>query len=208
MAKKRKSDASRLDEVDRTMYSTFCSAANSLSQIYTQAMSQQKLAFQAGERHGLEKIYQWIVRQHEEGSRITLADIVGYLQNEIDDGGHDTSASPRVHYAGQQPQAASPLLTLNMQTPNGLHGSSTVGFPTRSSNQAEQSKNSVFSNALSSPVRRSLQPFQLAQADDFYLAGGTMPSGAGARTNDGNRETNSHDSSMDMHSDSPAHDSY
>ncbi|KAG0500517.1 hypothetical protein HPP92_000589, partial [Vanilla planifolia] len=53
MAKKRKSDASRLDEVDRTMYSTFCSAANSLSQIYTQAMSQQKLAFQAGERHAL-----------------------------------------------------------------------------------------------------------------------------------------------------------
>ncbi|KAL0923912.1 hypothetical protein M5K25_004699 [Dendrobium thyrsiflorum] len=57
MAKKRKSDASRLDEVDRTMYSTFCSAANSLSQIYTQAMSQQKLAFQAGERHGLVRIF-------------------------------------------------------------------------------------------------------------------------------------------------------
>lgn len=53
MAKKRKSDATRLDEVDRTMYTTFCSAANSLSQLYTQAMNHQRLCFQAGERHAL-----------------------------------------------------------------------------------------------------------------------------------------------------------
>ncbi|ONK58214.1 uncharacterized protein A4U43_C09F9660 [Asparagus officinalis] len=53
MAKKRKSDANRLDEVKRGMYLTFCSAANSLSQIYTQAMNQQKVSFQAGERHAL-----------------------------------------------------------------------------------------------------------------------------------------------------------
>jgi len=53
MAKKRKSVATRLDEVDRTMYSTFCSTANSLSHLYTHAMNQQKLSFQAGERHAL-----------------------------------------------------------------------------------------------------------------------------------------------------------
>ncbi|KAH7565945.1 hypothetical protein JRO89_XS08G0043400 [Xanthoceras sorbifolium] len=53
MAKKRKSDATRLDEVDRTMYTTFCSAANSLSQLYTQAMNHQRLSFQAGERHAM-----------------------------------------------------------------------------------------------------------------------------------------------------------
>ncbi|KAK4710357.1 hypothetical protein R3W88_004870 [Solanum pinnatisectum] len=52
MGKKRKSLASSL-EVDRTMYSTFCSAANSLSQLYTQAMNQQKLSFLSGERHGM-----------------------------------------------------------------------------------------------------------------------------------------------------------
>jgi hypothetical protein len=52
MARKRKTDAApRLDEADRTLYSTFCGAANSLSQLYSQAMSQQKLSFQAGERH-------------------------------------------------------------------------------------------------------------------------------------------------------------
>lgn len=53
MAKKRKSLATSLDEVDRTMYSTFCSAANSLSQLYSQALSHQKLSFLSGERHGL-----------------------------------------------------------------------------------------------------------------------------------------------------------
>ncbi|RRT40922.1 hypothetical protein B296_00035026 [Ensete ventricosum] len=53
MARKRKTEATRLDEVDRTLYSTFCSAANSLSQLYTQAMNQQKISFQAGERHAM-----------------------------------------------------------------------------------------------------------------------------------------------------------
>ena len=54
MVRKRKTDAApRLDEADRTLYSTFCGAANSLSQLYTQAMAQQKLSFQAGERHAL-----------------------------------------------------------------------------------------------------------------------------------------------------------
>lgn len=53
MGKKRKSIATSLEEVDRTMYASFCSAANSLSQLYTQSMNHQKLSFQAGERHGL-----------------------------------------------------------------------------------------------------------------------------------------------------------
>ncbi|XP_009381149.2 uncharacterized protein LOC103969370 isoform X2 [Musa acuminata AAA Group] len=55
MAKKRKPEAvtRRLDEVDRTIYSTFRGGANSLSQIYTQALAQKKVAFQAGERYAL-----------------------------------------------------------------------------------------------------------------------------------------------------------
>lgn len=60
MAKKRKSLATSLDEVDRTMYSTFCNAANSLSQLYSQAMSQQKLSFLSGERHGLVYLYTYM----------------------------------------------------------------------------------------------------------------------------------------------------
>ena len=53
MAKKRKSENAGLDEVERTLYTSFCTAANSISQLYTQAQNQQKLSFQAGERHAV-----------------------------------------------------------------------------------------------------------------------------------------------------------
>uniref|UniRef100_A0A5K1CKK5 Uncharacterized protein n=1 Tax=Nymphaea colorata TaxID=210225 RepID=A0A5K1CKK5_9MAGN len=56
MAKKRKSDITDLDKLDKTKYATFCSSANSPSQLYTQAQSQQKLMFQAGECFGMVKI--------------------------------------------------------------------------------------------------------------------------------------------------------
>eukprot|EP01018_Ginkgo_biloba_P014546 Gb_31393 [translate_table: standard] len=56
MAKKRKSENAGLDEAERTMYTSFSNAANSLSQLYTQAQHQQKLAFQAGERHALVRL--------------------------------------------------------------------------------------------------------------------------------------------------------
>ncbi|GLT68139.1 hypothetical protein SLA2020_403970 [Shorea laevis] len=104
MGKKRKSIATSLDEVDRTMYASFCSAANSLSQLYTQAMNQQKLSFQAGERHSLEKLYQWIRRQQEGGSRVTTLDILSYLQNELEYSGEEPSMSPRAPVQQQHSQ--------------------------------------------------------------------------------------------------------
>ncbi|GJM98999.1 hypothetical protein PR202_ga16055 [Eleusine coracana subsp. coracana] len=141
--KKRKAEAARLEETDRALYGAFRGAANSLSQLYTLAMGAQKASFQAGERHAMEKLYEWILRQHENGLRLTVADIASHIQ----------------------------------------------------------SKNSmVFSNALSSPIRRSLQPYHLEQGGD-----------TGYFANSGNRDMNptaSNDSFMDMHSDSPAHDSF
>ncbi|RWV99719.1 hypothetical protein BHE74_00028079 [Ensete ventricosum] len=64
MAKKRKPEAvtRRLDEVDRTIYSTFRGGANSLSQIYTQAVAQKKVAFHAGERYALVRPFPPLVR--------------------------------------------------------------------------------------------------------------------------------------------------
>ncbi|KAE8706923.1 TSL-kinase interacting protein 1-like isoform X1 [Hibiscus syriacus] len=75
MSKKRKSEATRLDEVCRSMNTTFCSAANSLSQLYSHAMNHQGLSFQAGERHAMEKLFQWILRQRQ-GLKVKTADIV------------------------------------------------------------------------------------------------------------------------------------
>ncbi|XP_055833952.1 uncharacterized protein LOC129902638 [Solanum dulcamara] len=208
MAKKRKSLASSIDEVDRTMYSTFCSAANSLSQLYSQALNHQKLSFQAGERHGLEKMYQWILRQQEGGSRVTTADMMNYLQSELDYSGEDHSMSPRP----LQNQHSQPMHFANSGFPvsSGSIGVAAPGHGIRSDHDP-QSKNYVFSNALSSPVRQSLQNYQVSQGDYFL---NNVQASNGARNNETNlhhqnRESNSYnsaDASMDMHSDSPGHD--
>lgn len=95
MGKKRKSIVTSLEEVDRSMYASFCSAANSLSQIYTQGMNNQKLSFKAGERHALDKIYQWILSTQQGGSRVTTDDVFSYLENELD-------------YCGEEPQSSCP----------------------------------------------------------------------------------------------------
>ncbi|XP_068648744.1 uncharacterized protein [Aristolochia californica] len=213
MAKKRKSDATRLDEVDRTMYTTFCSAANSLSQLYTQAMNQQKLSFQAGERHAMEKFYQWILRQHEEGSRVSGADLVAYLQHELDYSGEEASMSPRMQFQHHHHQPTTHFS--NSSSQNATSGSFGQATGTRMVH-SDQSRNSVFSNALSSPVRRSLQPFHLAQ-DGYYNTNTQHSGNSGPRNSESgfppqNRDSNSlssNDTSMDMHAESPPpHESY
>ncbi|KAF5751826.1 hypothetical protein HS088_TW02G00845 [Tripterygium wilfordii] len=214
MAKKRKSDATRLDEVDRSMYTTFCSAANSLSQLYTQTMNQQRLSFQAGERHSLDKLCQWILRQQEEGLRVSTADIVAYLQNELEYAAEESPMSPRLPFQHQPSQpsmhfanAGPPVSSNGFVPPSAGHGvRSSSGQPDH------QAKNSVFSNALSSPIRRSLQHYHLAQ--DGYHSNNPMPSGNGTRGNENNYAINqtrdgvspSSNDCMDMHSESPSHD--
>ena len=51
MPKKRKAEANGLDEMDRELYGTFRTAANSISALYTSSLSLQKRAFNAGARH-------------------------------------------------------------------------------------------------------------------------------------------------------------
>ncbi|KAK8476112.1 hypothetical protein V6N13_054292 [Hibiscus sabdariffa] len=213
MGKKRKSIATSLDEVDRTMYASFCSAANSLSQLYTQAMNQQKLSFQAGKRHGLEKLYQWFSRQQEGGLRVTTMDILNYLQNELDYCGEEPSMSPRAPSQQQQPQPTMPFMNPGFMVSSGSSCQAAVQG-TRPDHCDQQPKNSVFSNALSSPVRRSLQHYHISQ--EGYCPNGGLPSGNGVRNNESNflqhqtRDPNppsSNDTSMDMHADSPSHES-
>ncbi|KAG6673864.1 hypothetical protein I3842_15G012500 [Carya illinoinensis] len=189
MGKKRKSVATTLDEVDRTMYASFCSAANSLSQLYTQSMNHNKFSFQAGERHGLEKLYQWIRRQQEEGSRVATVDILNYIQNEVDYCGEEPSMSPRAPVQHQHSQATMHVMNSGFLLSSGSSGLTSAGHGSRSEHCDHQSKNSVFSNALSSPLRQSLQHYHITR-------GGYSPS-----------RNSSNDSAMDMHADSPANDS-
>ncbi|KAG7983006.1 hypothetical protein I3843_04G082100 [Carya illinoinensis] len=190
MAKKRKSDATRLDEVDRTMYNSFCSAANSLSQLYTHSMNQQRLSFQADERHALDKLYQWVLRQQEEGSRVTTMDIVSYLQNELEHGADEPPMSPRLPFQNQHAQNAMHPTILGSPVSSGPFRIAKVGHGVRSGQSDNQPKNSVFSNALSSP---GYQGPRNGETNYCHLQ---------------NRDTNSANFNdyMDMNADSPGHD--
>ncbi|TKY46059.1 hypothetical protein E2542_SST28092 [Spatholobus suberectus] len=207
MAKKRKSIATSLDEVDRTLYASFCTAANSLSQLYTHAMNHQKLSFNAGERHALEKLYQWIWRQQEGGSRVGTVDVLNYIQNELDYCGEEPSLSPRAPLQHQQSQPAMHVPSSGFPVTSASSGQTISAQGLRSEHCENQSKNSVFSNALSSPVRRSLQHYQIGE-------GGCYSNGLSM--GNGNRNTepvflhqqsrdstavSSNDSAMDMHAD-------
>lgn len=124
------------------------------------------------------------------------------MQNEIDYGGEDASASPRFQFPHQHSQSTMHSTNTSNQPPSGFSAQPTAGSAFRSSH-SDQSKNSVFSNALSSPVRRSLQTYHLAQGGGSYYANG------GGRSNELNRESNSPSpNDSDMHSDSPPHESY
>ncbi|MBA0849393.1 hypothetical protein Goshw_015454, partial [Gossypium schwendimanii] len=205
-----------------------------------------------------EKLFQWILRQQEEGSRVTTTDIVSYLQihdcalevvtitlsleaiavevapcsllsnlpklcqtviffpvdfcmyrcnaslrtpdykNEVDFGAEESPVSPRLSFQLQQhPQTATQLNT------------SSAPF---SSTPISAAKNSVFSNALSSPVRRSLQHYHSVQVG--YHSNNVLSSANGSRNTETNychqqiREVNSPSPNdcMDMHADSPAGD--
>eukprot|EP00252_Welwitschia_mirabilis_P014619 TRINITY_DN3214_c0_g1_i2.p1 TRINITY_DN3214_c0_g1~~TRINITY_DN3214_c0_g1_i2.p1 ORF type:complete len:253 (+),score=62.64 TRINITY_DN3214_c0_g1_i2:108-866(+) len=167
MAKKRKSENTGLDEIDRSMYTTFCNAANSLSQLYTQAQHQQKLAFQTGERHSLEKMLQWIARDYETGSRLLpITDIINYIQKELDCGGEEVSMSPSVQHQNQPYcQHQTQHSVFHAQVTSGV---ATQGFMTNAPRNVpfDQNKSNVFSNMLSSPMR-SLQNCHVVQGGSF-----------------------------------------
>lgn len=129
-------------------------------------------------------------------------------QSELDYSGEDHSMSPRP----PQNQHSQPMLFPNSGFPvsSGSIGVAAPGHDVRLHHDP-QSKNYVFSNALSSPVRQSLQNYQVAQGGYFS---NNVQLSIGARNNETNlhhqngdsNSYNSADAAMDMHSDSPGHD--
>ncbi|CAL9124008.1 unnamed protein product [Musa textilis] len=204
MTRKRKTEeVAPMDEADRTIYSTFRGAANSLSQLYTQAMHQQTLSFDAGGRHALEKLYRWILRQHEVESRLTVADVVTHIQNEMGYGGDDSLTSPMLE-SQQQTQPASHFTNSSIQPFPGLSGQVSTGCAPRSGD-SDHAKSSAFSNALSRSACGSLPHYRLAQGGGYHANG---PSSGDAGASDPHQSQDLHspsfnDSSMDMNPDSP-----
>ncbi|KAA8549696.1 hypothetical protein F0562_001286 [Nyssa sinensis] len=82
MAQKRKVEVI-VDENDRGLYSFFQNTANNVTQLYSQSLSYQKIAFDAGQRHALEKLNEWMAMKQQEGKLLTVADIIPYLQEQL-----------------------------------------------------------------------------------------------------------------------------
>ncbi|KAH7365843.1 hypothetical protein KP509_18G048900 [Ceratopteris richardii] len=99
--KKRRVDSRALEEVERTLHSSFCSAANTISQLYTHAQNQNKIAFHAGQRHSLEKLIDYV--QHQHGGRPSVIDISNYLKVEL-----ENLAQAELSVAQTQSQIAPP----------------------------------------------------------------------------------------------------
>lgn len=130
------------------------------------------------------------------------------LQNELDYCGEEPSMSPRAPLQHQQSQPVMHVTNSGFPVISGSSAQTIAGQGLRPEHCDNQSKNYMFSNALSSPVRRSLQHYQIAE-------GGRYSSGLAMGT--GNRNTepsflhqqssrdcttfSSNDSAMDMHAD-------
>ncbi|CAM6041792.1 unnamed protein product [Sphagnum compactum] len=161
MVKKRKSEYSGLDEVEKTLHTSFCTAANSISHLYTQAQHQQKHAFQAGERHAVEKLYFWLLREHQAGSNISVGQILGYLQSELEGVSEgDAAMSP-----GTQPHQSQVSVQHQQQAVAGLAGSVGTSVPGQTeAAPLDQSKNSVFTGALASSIGQDLPALGMSPA--------------------------------------------
>ncbi|MFQ6655281.1 hypothetical protein Gotur_025908 [Gossypium turneri] len=168
------------------------------------------------ELSGLLNLYLVVILSDSKGwfSLLKCGDLLVILsaRNELDYG-EEPSMSPRAPSQQQHSQPAMQFMNTGFMVSTGSSGQTAVQG-TRPDHCDQQSKNLVFSNALSSPVRRSLQHYHIAQ--EGYCPNGGLPSGNGARNNEPSflqnqtRDSNplsSNDSSMDMHADSPSHES-
>uniref|UniRef100_A0A7N2KVQ8 Reverse transcriptase zinc-binding domain-containing protein n=1 Tax=Quercus lobata TaxID=97700 RepID=A0A7N2KVQ8_QUELO len=136
-------------------------------------------------------------------------------KNELDYCGEEPSMSPRVPVQHQYSQTVTNFMNSGFPISSGSSCPTTAVQGIRSEHCDQQSKNSVFSNALSSPVRQSLQHYHITRGG--YCPNGGLPLGNGARNNEPTIINNqsrdssalnlsSNDSAMDMHADSPAHE--
>lgn len=105
--------------------------------------------------------------------------------------------SPRAPPQQQQPQPMMPVTSSGFPVTSGSSGQTVPGQGLRSEYSENQPKNIVFSNALSSPVRRSLQLYQIGEEGGFSVGNGN-PS---FLHNQGRDSNSNNDSAMDMHAD-------
>ncbi|XP_047313619.1 uncharacterized protein LOC124917165 [Impatiens glandulifera] len=63
--------------------SFFLKSANDLSNLHAQTLKLNKLSFDAGHRHSLERFNEWLMMKMQQGIPITPTYVLAYLQEEI-----------------------------------------------------------------------------------------------------------------------------
>ncbi|KAH7433519.1 hypothetical protein KP509_07G073100 [Ceratopteris richardii] len=83
--RKRRPEGRGMEDVEISLHTSFCAAANSVSHLYTQAQNQNKIAFQAGQRYALEKLWDWMQKhQQQYGISPSSVDISNYVKMEME----------------------------------------------------------------------------------------------------------------------------
>ncbi|KAL6784184.1 hypothetical protein ACKKBG_A05140 [Auxenochlorella protothecoides x Auxenochlorella symbiontica] len=78
--KKRKPEADL--EAERSLYASFATAANSVSQLYSLALGQQARYRDEGARQSLERVYEWLCKEHGNSSTLPTAALMDFLRQE------------------------------------------------------------------------------------------------------------------------------
>ncbi|KAL0340141.1 UNVERIFIED_CONTAM: hypothetical protein Sradi_4530900 [Sesamum radiatum] len=115
------------------------------------------------------------------------------------------SLHPPPRVPPQQQQTLMLLPHSGLPVSSNAFGPTTLGQGQRPGN-LDQTKNSVFSNALSSPVHRSLQHYHISQGG-YSANNATCSNQNNTNQNQDTNSLSSNDTSMGMHPDSPGHDS-
>ena len=136
--KKRKAESSMPE--DSVTYGNFCRAANSIAQLYTSGLHQQKVSYAAGQRDGLEKVMSYVLREHGTAAEISTAQLVAHLRREL----HALNAT-RNHAAAT-----------GAATPGAAGGLDSRVIAHNTGRLLRGERGAFFAGALNSPARRAL----------------------------------------------------
>uniref|UniRef100_J3KX15 Holocarboxylase synthetase n=2 Tax=Oryza brachyantha TaxID=4533 RepID=J3KX15_ORYBR len=194
-AKKRRPE----EEEEEEMHLAFRGAANALSQVYAQAVAAQEASLLSGERHAMENVYRWICGKRDEGLEVSVADLLAFLQTEIE---HREGGIPGPQHTSAQPAHHFP--SANVQNNPFSFGNVTAALNSHTA-QTEQTQIVGMLNALPNPSRQNLYSNHPVHSSAFGPVN-SIPNGNAAQSNHSPQnqnfmQCNSYEPSMDMNHD-------
>ncbi|BAS70742.1 uncharacterized LOC9272136 [Oryza sativa Japonica Group] len=177
-AKKRRPEEEEAAGAEEEMHLAFRGAANALSQVYGQAVAAQEKSFRAGERRAMENVYRWICSKHQEGLEVSVADLVAFLQTEIEHRAGEVPGS--LQHTSAQPACQFP--SANIQSNSFSFGNVTDALNSHTA-QTGQTQTAGVLNAPPNPLRQNLHSNHHPIHCSAYGTINSLPDGIGAQSN-------------------------